>query len=129
MVRIRRKGVAIVKSRRGILVVAGRDKKFMLPGGGANKGESRKKASMRELKEETGLIPLTAKFFCSYEGRVWKDYKDRNVKNSTKVFVVNAWGWPKPKHEIKHVEWWKKGKNINLTASTSHIIKKYLRAR
>ncbi len=43
----RRKGVAIVDTNKGILVVAGRSKKFILPGGGAKKWESRKKATIR----------------------------------------------------------------------------------
>ena len=38
---IRRRGVAIVENSKGILVVAGHSKKFMLPGGGANRWESR----------------------------------------------------------------------------------------
>ena len=49
MVKIRRKGVAIVHTNKGILVVSGRRKIFMLPGGGADRGESRRKATIREL--------------------------------------------------------------------------------
>ena len=55
MIRLRRKGVAIVDTDKGILLVAGRSKKFMLPGDGAKGWESRKKATIRELYEETGL--------------------------------------------------------------------------
>jgi len=43
---VRRRGTAIVETPNGILVVAGRSKKFMLPGGGAEKRESRKRAAM-----------------------------------------------------------------------------------
>ena len=42
----RRKGAAIVDTKEGILVVAGRSKRYILPGGGANNGESRKKAAI-----------------------------------------------------------------------------------
>lgn len=34
----------------GILVVAGRSKRFMLPGGGANRGETRENAAKRKLE-------------------------------------------------------------------------------
>ena len=62
MVLIRRKGVAIVDSPKGILVVAGKTKVFHLPGGGTKKGEDRKKAAVRELHEETGLKTKRIKY-------------------------------------------------------------------
>jgi len=46
----------IFETTQGILVVAGNRGTFMLPGGGANKGESRFVAALRELTEETSLI-------------------------------------------------------------------------
>ena len=58
MVYNRRRGTAIVEFPEGILVVSQGSEYFMLPGGGANKGESRRKAAIRELKEETGLKSL-----------------------------------------------------------------------
>jgi len=54
----RRRGTAIVDTSRGILVVSHGNRTFYLPGGGAEKGESQKNAAIRELKEETGLVPL-----------------------------------------------------------------------
>jgi len=47
----RRKGVAIVHNKKGILVVSVNDT-FILPGGGAKILESSKKAAIRELEEE-----------------------------------------------------------------------------
>ena len=48
--RIRRKGVALVETEKGILMVREKGhRNFSLPGGGTNKGESRKDAAMREL--------------------------------------------------------------------------------
>jgi len=49
MIKKRRRGTAIVGTSRGILVVAGRNKLSVLPGGGANKEESRTEAVVREL--------------------------------------------------------------------------------
>lgn len=57
----RRKGVAIVDTNKGILVGAIHDT-FILPGGGAKLGESRKKATIRELHEEAGLKTKKIKY-------------------------------------------------------------------
>lgn len=48
-IRYRRRGTAIVETKRGILLTAGRRGRFILPGGGANRGESRFVAALREL--------------------------------------------------------------------------------
>jgi hypothetical protein len=77
MVYERRRGTAIVKFPEGILVVSLGSKSFMLAGGGANKGESRRKAAMRELQEETGLKPLSSKYLFSYKGRLHKNFRER----------------------------------------------------
>jgi hypothetical protein len=58
----RRRGTAIVDTKQGILVTAGRNKVFLLPGGGANQNESRTQAALRELREETGLKTIHVKF-------------------------------------------------------------------
>ena len=56
--RIRRKGGALGDTSEGILMVRERgNRDFSLPGGGSNRDESRRAASMRELKEETGMKP------------------------------------------------------------------------
>ncbi len=56
----RRRGTAIIDAREGILVTSGHRKVFILPGGGANNGESRMQATIRELREETGVIAYDA---------------------------------------------------------------------
>ena len=125
MTRIRRKGVALVDTPRGILVVAGRRKIFALPGGGADKGESRKHAAMRELKEETELLAKKRTYLFSYHGGKWHTRKG-SVKNHAKVFLIKAYGHARPRHEIKHLAYWKPGGKLRITSRTKWIIEKYL---
>lgn len=129
MTKIRRKGVAIVESERGILVVAGKSRIFSLPGGGANNKESRKRAAIRELREETGLKTKHAKYLFSYEGRKWKDHKGGIVRNHAKVFLISAYGNLRPRKEIKHVAWYIPSSNLRVSKSTKNLIEKYLRTK
>lgn len=126
MSHIRRKGVSIVDTNKGILVVAGRSRKFILPGGGAKDWESRKKAAIRELYEETGLKARNAIYLFSYVGGRWHTFSGRAVRNHAKVFLVEAEGSPAPRHEIKHIAFWKPYSNLNITSGTKTAIKKYL---
>jgi 8-oxo-dGTP diphosphatase len=125
--RIRRKGVALVDSKKGILVVSGRSKIFSLPGGGANKNESRKHATIRELEEETGLKTKSIKYLLSYKGKRWHNHKGISVINYVKVFLVKAEGEAKPKNEIKYIFWWKPDSKINISERTKKIIDEYLK--
>jgi len=125
MTRIRKKGVAIVDTHKGILVVSGRRKIFALPGGGADKGESRKRATIRELREETGLKTKNTKYLFSYKGEKWHTRKG-SVRNHAKVFLVKTYGHARPKHEIKHIAYWKPDSRLKISQGTKKLIKKYL---
>ncbi len=124
---LRRKGSAIIDTNKGILVVSGRSKRFMLPGGGAEKWESRKRASIRELQEETGLRTKEIKYLFEYLGEKWHNFSGKEVRNATKVFLIQAEGEPKPRHEIKHLAFWKPESKINLTSGTKKVIERYLK--
>jgi len=125
MVGVRRKGVAIVETPKGILVVAGKSKNFMLPGGGANKGESRMNSAIRELKEETNLDTKTCKYLFNYRGKKWKSHNGTIIRNFGKVFFVTARGTAKPKHEIKYIDYYSPNKKINISSGTKKIIEMY----
>ncbi|MEK6824025.1 MAG: NUDIX domain-containing protein [Nanoarchaeota archaeon] len=125
-IRRRRRGVAIVEFKKGILVVSTNGKKFMLPGGGAKKFESRRKATIRELYEETGLKTKSIKYFFKYIGKKKHLHKIKLVKNDTKVFIVKSIGDPKPKNEIKFVKFWKPKRKISLTSGAKEAIERYL---
>ena len=118
--------MVIVESSKGILIVAGRRKKFTLPGGGAEKFESRKKAAIRELYEETNLRVKKIKYLFSNLGDI--HYKrGRETRNNSKVFLATAYGNLRPKNEIKYIDFWKAGCKLDVAESTEGIIKKYLK--
>jgi 8-oxo-dGTP diphosphatase len=125
MIKTRRKGVAIVETKKGILLVAGRKKFFSLPGGGAERFESRKKAAIRELHEETGLRTKKIKYLFSHTGKKWHNHNGKFVRNSIKVFLVESEGAPKPSHEIKYISFWKSGIKLKLSDSAKIILEKY----
>ena len=128
MTQKRRKGVAIVETKKGILVGA-IDKTFILPGGGAKRRESRKKAAIRELEEETGLRTKSIKYLFEDYGIKWKNHKGKWIKNHSKVFLIEAEGIPKPSHEMKKIGFWKPESKINLGIGSRMIIERYLKEK
>jgi len=126
MIHKRRKGVAIVETKKGILVGA-IEKTFILPGGGAERWETRKKAAIRELYEETGLRTISIKFLFEDKGIKWKNHKGLWVKNYSKVFLIKAKGTPRPRNEIKKISFWKPKSKLNLGRGSKTIIERYLK--
>ena len=124
-VRKRRRGTAIVETEEGILVTAGRGKVFILPGGGANRGETRTKAAMRELREETGLKPYYAKYLFRHIGKVNKSHGHGYFQDHHTVCLIKAKGMPRPHHEIKYVAYYKLGSGVSISGVTREIIEKY----
>ena len=129
MIYKRRRGVCIVKTKKGILVVSGKDKKFILPGGGAKNGESRKRAAIRELWEETTLKTKKIKYLFSYVGSKFRSRKGKLVRNYTRVFLVIASGIPRPTNEIKYIEFWNPESKIYLKNGSKKAIEKYLKLK
>lgn len=125
----RRRGTAILKTPKGILVTAGRGKLFLLPGGGAEKWESRRRATIRELKEETHLKAYYWKYlFTHNEPKYNLDGERKKIRNLHKVFLIKASGKPKPNyHDVSHIAYWKPGSNVNISRTTKAILEKYFK--
>lgn len=98
----------------GVLVVSENGRTYSLPGGAARKGESRRRAVIRELKEETGLIAADSTYLFEYTSRY----------NRHKVFLVKCTGTPEPRKEIKYIAFYN-GSNVKVTETTKRIIEMY----
>lgn len=125
-IRNRRKGVVVVRNRRGVLVVAGKRGSYILPGGGAERGERRKSAAIRELREETGLRVKKIKKLGEYTGRMFKSHSGRRIRNKGKLYEVEAKGKPKPMNEIKRIGYWKPGSRLRISKGTEKLLRKFV---
>ena len=114
MIGKRRRGTAIVETPNGILVVSRNDRTFHLPGGGAEDGESRRDAAVRELMEETGLVAEDCCFLFEYP----------SFTNNHKVFLVKTEGVPEPGNEIRYLDFFD-GSNLKVSNTTWEIIELY----
>jgi len=111
---LRRRGTAIVDTPNGILVVSEGGGTYHLPGGVARKGESRRKAAIRELREETDLIATECSYLFEYISH----------SNQHKVFLMKCTGTAETKNEIKYLAYFD-GSNVNVSGTTRKIIERY----
>ncbi len=121
----RRRGTAIVETPGGILVVSGRGEVYILPGGGANKGESRTEAAIRELKEETGLIATDVSFLFRHVGCVHKSYSGGYFEDHHTVCLIRASGIARPYNEVKCVGYYSSNSEIKISRTTKEIIDRF----
>ena len=128
MVKTQRRGAAIVETKKGILVVAWKDKSkgFMIPGGRAEFLETRKKAAIRELYEETRLKAEKAEYIADFIGPVHKNEKGKLQRNHSKIYLIEASGKPIPSSEIKHIAFWTPKSSIKLMKGAKEVLDLYL---
>lgn len=127
-VQYRRRGTAIVETERGILLTAGRPgKPFILPGGGARRGESRFMAALRELTEETGLLPYAAEIIFKHKGKIRPSMSGKNkFQDHHTVCLVKASGFPRPGGgDATRISYYYPGCNVWISNTTKEIIERY----
>lgn len=127
-VRYRRRGTAIVETERGILLTAGRPgRPFILPGGGAERGESRFMAALRELTEETGLLPYAAEIIFKHKGKVRPTMSGRHkFQDHHTICLVKASGAPRPGGgDAKRIGYYYPGCSVWISTTTKEIIERY----
>jgi 8-oxo-dGTP diphosphatase len=122
-IRYRRRGTAIVETNHGILLTAGRHGPFILPGGGAKRGESRFTAALRELTEESHLLPYAAEIIFKHRGKI--NHK-HNFQDHHTVCIVEASGIPKPGGaDAKRLSYYYPGCDVWVSDTTKEIIERY----
>jgi len=127
-VRYRRRGTAIVDTQCGILLTAGRrGKSYILPGGGAKRGESRFLAALRELTEETGLLPYAAEILFRHKGKVKTTRSgSHRFRDQHTVCLVKATGTPRPGGgDAQRIAYYYPGCNVRVSSTTMEIIERY----
>jgi 8-oxo-dGTP diphosphatase len=127
----RRRGTVILETPHGILLTggrrAGRETSFILPGGGAERGESRFVAALRELTEETHLRPYYAEIIFRHLGKVRPTMSGRHkFQDYHTVCLVKATGVPRPGGgDAKRIAYYNPGSSIRISTTTREIIGKY----
>lgn len=127
-VRYRRRGTAIVETKRGILLTGGRrGKPFILPGGGAKRGESRFVAALRELAEETHLLPYAAEVIFRHKGKIRPTMSGRHkFQDQHTVCLVKASGMPRPGGgDAKRIAYYYPGSEVWISSTTREILERY----
>jgi ADP-ribose pyrophosphatase YjhB (NUDIX family) len=123
----RRRGTAVVETDKGILLTSKDGKVFILPGGGAEKDESRFVAALRELTEETRLRPYYAEIIFRHLGKVQETLSGRGLfQDHHTVCLVKATGEARPGGgDSKYIAYHYLGCDVRVSTTTREIIEKY----
>ena len=112
----RNRGTAIVETAQGILLASTHDGLFLLPGGGVEPGETHLEATLRELREETGLRAESAFYLFEHETNA----------SLHKVYYVVAPGEPQPTEETPRLAYFRAGVDVNIAHGARAIVRRFV---
>lgn len=107
-----------------VLLVADGERKYMLPGGGVDPGETIEAAAVRELSEETGLVATRTEY----------QYEFVTASNRHHVFAVEAdgpldEGRIEADGEIHGFLWWDMDSDVPVYPSVTEVRNRLRAAR
>lgn len=127
ILRMRRRGTAIVPTEKGVLVVKEGDV-WNLPGGGLRKKERSDLGTLRELFEETKIEGTVAEIEPAFTvaGKPHKDYRGGMFVDRNDVYVIDSFrGKPAPSHEIREIGYYKPGSGKRLGSTAQKILDQF----
>ncbi len=121
MKKLHKYGLAIVRSKKLLVVRKNNTSIFLLPGGKPEKGEDMKKTLSREIKEELDAILILNSI--RYYG-VFEDIAANEPNTFIKIILAigDIKGDLKPSSEIKEIMWIGSDYQINLASSIKNKI-------
>lgn len=120
--RRRRRGTAIVETEDGILVNAMLRGPYILPGGATHRRETRLRAAIRELEEETHLRALAAVELFEYIGKPNRLFR---YQDHHKVVYIVATGTARRGGEVAYIDWYRDGSSLNVSGESVRVVSLY----
>ena len=114
--RKRRRATVVAEQDGKYLIVRERGaKRWSLPGGGIERGESALRAAVRELEEETRLTPTKAEYLFRHEGTT-QDHR---------VVILSVFGKVQlQKKELDEFKWWTGTEDLPMLESARAILRR-----
>ena len=110
--------VVIIRDGKVLLVRDRGEKDYSLPGGGFKRHENTIQAGTREVREELGIVSISAKRlrYCDFQGR--------RAKHKVCQLVIEVEPYINQPKEIDKVIWWDMKSDLNVQGHVKYILSK-----